>query len=210
MRIAVIGAGNVGGTLGRKLAAKGHAVTFGVRRPEDDKYRALVATTGGRAGLAPVAEAAAAAELVILATPWEQTRTALDAAGDLGGKIVIDATNPLLPDLSGLDQEGGFSGARRVADWAKNAMIVKTFNTTGYDIMADPIVDGRRTIMFAAGDDATAKATARTLVEDVGFDFQDAGGLDQAGLLEHWAMLWISLAYKQGLGRDFGFALVKR
>jgi predicted dinucleotide-binding enzyme len=97
-----------------------------------------------------------------------------------------------------------------VARWAKGAHVFKVFNQTGFNIMAAPVVDGRKTVMFIAGDDANAKPTVLKLVADVGFDAYDAGPLAAAGVLENLAMLWIRLAYLQGLGRDFAFALLKR
>src|SRR5438034_9367718 len=103
MKIGVIGAGNVGGTLGKALAAKGHQVFYGVRHPQDDKTRAVVKSTGAGAKAGTVAEAAAFGEAVLLATPWPATRDAVASAGDLTGKIVVDCTNPLKPDLSGLE-----------------------------------------------------------------------------------------------------------
>ncbi|MBI2468125.1 MAG: NAD(P)-binding domain-containing protein, partial [Candidatus Rokubacteria bacterium] len=102
MKIAIIGAGNVGGTLGTAWAAKGHDVVFGVRDPREAKVQELLRATGGKARAASVREAAAAAELVLLATPWGAAQDALRAAGDLKGKILVDATNPLKPDFSGL------------------------------------------------------------------------------------------------------------
>ena len=109
------------------------------------------------------------------------------------------------------DLEVGFttSGAERVAEWAKGAKVFKAFNTTGSNNMADPVINGIRTVMFVCGDDEAAKSLVMQLAADIGFDVVDAGKLEQARLLEPWAMLWISLAYG-GVGRDFGFALLRR
>src|SRR5262249_27249750 len=107
--------------------------------------------------------------------------------------------------------EIGFStsGAEQVARWAKGAKVFKAFNTTGSNIMADPVIDGTRTVMFVCGDDEAAKPAVLQLASDLGFDAVDAGKLVQARLLEPWAMLWISLAFGK-VGRDFGFALLRR
>jgi predicted dinucleotide-binding enzyme len=88
--------------------------------------------------------------------------------------------------------------------------VFKAFNTTGSNNMADPVINGIRTVMFVCGDDAAAKPAILQLARDIGFDAVDAGNLQQARLLEPWAMLWISLAYQGGMGRDFGFALLRR
>lgn len=210
MKIAIIGAGNVGSTLGKAWARKGHAICFGVRLPQDDKTRQLVQSIGGQVQAGTVAEAAAFGEVVVLATPWQGTEAAIREAGDLRGKIVIDCTNPLKPDVSGLELGFTSSGAERVAQWAVGAKVYKAFNTTGANNTADPIINGIRTVMFVCGDDETAKPVVMQLVSALGFDAVDAGKLEQARLLEPWAMLWISLAFRGGLGRDFGFALLRR
>jgi predicted dinucleotide-binding enzyme len=210
MKIGIIGAGNVGGTLGKALAAKGHQIVFGVRNPQDDKSRDVVKATGAGARAGTVAEAAAFGEAVLLATPWPATRDAVTSAGDLGGKIVVDCTNPLKPDLSGLEVGHTASGAELVAGWAKGAKVFKAFNTTGFNVMANPVIDGVRTVMFVCGDDQAAKSVVLRLVSDVGFDAIDAGKLAQARLLEPWATLWIHLALTGTVGREFGFALLRR
>jgi NADPH-dependent F420 reductase len=210
MKIAIIGAGNVGSTLGKAWAKKGHDIFFGVRHPKDDKTRKLVQSIGPKAHAGTVAEAAAFADVVVLATPWPATEAAVQAAGELRGKTVIDCTNPLKPDVSGLEVGFTTSGAERVAQWAKGARVFKAFNTTGSNNMADPVINGIRTVMFVCGDDETAKPVVMQLAADIGFDAVDAGKLEQARLLEPWAMLWISLAYQGGLGRDIGFALLRR
>jgi predicted dinucleotide-binding enzyme len=210
MKIGIIGAGNVGGTLGRAWAKKGHDIFFGVRQPRDDKTLRLVQSIGGKAQVGTVPEATAFGEAVVLATPWQVTEAAVKEAGDLSGKVVIDCTNPLEPDVSGLEVGFSTSGAEKVAGWAKGARVFKAFNTTGFNIMADPVIDGTRTVMFVCGDDEAAKPAVLRLASDVGFDAVDAGKLVQARLLEPWAMLWISLAFSGNVGRDFAFALLRR
>jgi predicted dinucleotide-binding enzyme len=210
MKIGIIGAGNVGGTLGKAWAKKGHSVFFGVQRPQDDKVKELLQATGANARAGSPAEAAAFGEAVVFATPWPATEAAIRSAGSLAGKIVIDCTNPLKPDLSGLEVGHTTSGAERVAEWAKGARVFKAFNTTGFNNMADPIINGIRTVMFVCGDDEAGKSVVLRLASDVGFDAVDAGKLTQARLLEPWALLWISLALKGSEGRDFGFALLRR
>jgi predicted dinucleotide-binding enzyme len=214
MRIAVIGVGHVGGTLGRRWAELGHDVTFGVRRPEDG----AAAVKGGdalpaRARLAPPAEAVRGVEVVVLATPWNAVDDALREVGADGGAldgvVLIDATNPVGPGLVLLTGPGGESGGEQVQARAPRARVVKALNTTGFENMREPRYDGAPTAMFVAGDDAAARATARALAADLGFDAIDAGPLVRARQLEHLAVLWISLAMG-GMGRDFAFRLVRR
>lgn len=208
MRIGIIGAGNVGGTLGRGWARAGHEVLFGVRDASHPKVVQLLEEKGARAGT--VAEAAAFGEVVVLATPWEDTESAIRSAGGLAGKILFDCTNPLAPQLAGLTLGHETSGGEQVAAWAPGARVVKVFNTTGANNMANPRFPEGAATMFYCGDDPDAKAAAARLAADLGFDPVDAGALSQARLLEPLALLWIRLAYVQGMGREIAFRLMKR
>jgi 8-hydroxy-5-deazaflavin:NADPH oxidoreductase len=210
MRIGIIGTGNVGSALGKGWAAKGHAVVFGVRSPGEAKAQAAVKAAGGATRAASVKDAAADAEVVVLATPWGATQDAIKAAGSLSGKIVIDATNPLKADLSGLAVGYTTSAGEEVARWATGAKVVKAFNTTGAGNMANPRFGGEAASMFICGDDAAAKKTVASLAEALGFEAVDAGPLSQARLLEPLAMLWISMAYAFGHGPNIAFKLLRR
>ena len=205
MDIAVLGAGNVGGGIGRAWAKAGHRVVFGVPDPADPKAQSATGDT--TATVSTVADAAAGAEVILLATPWPVARDALQAAGDLSGKIVIDATNPLTPDFSWLEDGYTVSGAERVAGWAPGAAVFKAFNQTGAENLADPSVYATRPVLFVCGDDAARKPEIMHLVADVGFEPIDAGPLRAARLIEPYGMLWITLAHAQGLGRKFAFTI---
>ena len=210
MRIAIIGVGNVGSTLGKGWGAKGHQIVYGVRSPGDAKVEDVVKATGGNARAATVKDAASAADVVVLAIPWGAVREVIKNAGDLTGKIVVDATNPLRPDLSGLVLGHNTSAGEEVARWAAGARVVKAFNTTGAQNMANPKFGGQSASMFLCGDDAAAKKAVATLAEALGFEPVDAGPLAQARLLEPLAMLWISTAYAHGHGPDIAFKLLRR
>jgi 8-hydroxy-5-deazaflavin:NADPH oxidoreductase len=213
MRLAIIGAGNVGGTLGTAWAQKaGHEIFFGVRNPTSDQTQALVRRLDGRAQAGTPAQAAAFAEFIVLTTPWNAAETAIRSMGDLSGKIILDATNPLAAGPDGLSLEIGhsISAGEKVQGWAQGASVFKTLNTTGFGNMANPVFRGVKSVMFVAGDDATNKPRVIELVAALGFEVVDAGPLRNARLLEAHAMLWIELAIKRGLGRDFAFAIVRR
>ena len=149
-------------------------------------------------------------EALLLATPWPATKAVLQGLGDLAGKVIVDATNPLLPDLSGLALGTTTSGAEQDAGWAPGAKVVKAFNTVGFNIMDNPAFGADRPVMFYCGDDAASKQTAKPLVEQLGFQAVDAGPLAQARLLEPFALLWISLALVHGQGREMAFKLLRR
>jgi predicted dinucleotide-binding enzyme len=157
MKIGIIGSGNVGAALGTGWAKVGHQVKFGVRDQAKPEVMALLRKAGANATAGSVADAAAFGEIIAFTTPWNATQSAVTAAGNLAGKIVVDCTNPLKPDLSGLAVGHDTSAAEQVASWAKGARVVKCFNTTGAENMANPRFGADRAVMFLAGDDDAAK-----------------------------------------------------
>jgi predicted dinucleotide-binding enzyme len=209
MKITVIGTGNVGGTLGTRWAKKGHQVVFGTREPESDRVHKLLEAAGENARAREVGEAVAGADVIVLAVPWNATQTTLASAGDLTGRIIVDCTNPIIPGLQ-LALGTTTSGGEQVAEWAKGARVVKAFNSTGWENMANPIYDGQPTLMLICGDDTEAKIVVVKLTESLGFEVVDLGLLDTCRLLEPFALVWIRLAAVQGFGRDIAFRLVKR
>jgi predicted dinucleotide-binding enzyme len=210
VKIAILGAGNVGGTLAAALAGKGHEIILGVRDPGGSKYKELAERIGHGARVESIRGAAENAEAILLATPWSATRQVLEqAAGALDGKILMDCTNPIDPGFK-LALGHSTSGGEMVAAWAKGAHVFKVFNTTGFNIMEDPVVDGRRALMLVCGDGDENKLKVLQIARDVGFEAQDFGKLENARLLEPMALVWIRLAYQHGLGRDFAFGLLKR
>jgi predicted dinucleotide-binding enzyme len=209
MNIGILGAGNVGGTLGGRWAQAGHHVCFGVRNAAAPEMTALLTKAGKTARAATLAEAVAASDVVLLATPWAPTQGILAGLPGLAGKILIDATNPLLPDLS-LAVGTNTSGGELVAQWAPGARVVKAFNTVGSGIMENPAFAAERPVLLYCGDDVEAKKTVRPLIDELGFDAKDAGPLRQARLLEPCALLWISMALVQGYGVNIAFKFLRR
>ena len=206
MRIAVIGAGNVGTTLGRGWTRRRHQVTYGVRDPSSAK--AAVLAQGDVQVTAPT-QAVERSEVVVLATPWAATKDAVEALGDLGGRPLLDATNPIGPGLTLAVGDGG-SGGELVQAWAPTARVVKIFNTTGVENLASPLYGDQAATMFYCGDDEPACAVAAKLAADLGFDAVSAGPLRNARLLEALALLWIDLARGQGASRVIAFKLLRR
>lgn len=209
MRIAIIGAGQVGGAIARGLKGSEHTVMLGAREPQAVEVRALAAETG--AAVATSAEAAAGAEIVILALPWAAAEAAVSGLGDLSGKIVVDCMNPLglVDGALGLTVGQSTSGGEIVAGWLPGALVVKTLNQVGAEIMARNDHLPHRPVMFMAGDSDAAKASVASLLTDLGFEPLDAGGLSKARLLEPFGMIWINQALLRGKGRDWAFAAVR-
>jgi NADPH-dependent F420 reductase len=210
VKIGIIGSGNVGGALGCRWAKVGHEIVFGSRDPQGGDMKELVGRAGGKSRAATPPATAEEADVLLLATPWPATQQIVESLGELNGKIILDATNPMTPDLSGLTHGTTTSGGEQVAQWARGAKVVKAFNSVGSNIMTDPSFGGRRPVMFYCSDDAHAKDIAKKLIDEIGFEAIEAGPLRQARLLEPLAMLWVSLAYAQGLGREIAFELLRR
>jgi predicted dinucleotide-binding enzyme len=196
MKIAVIGTGEVGGTLGRLWSAKGHEVTFGSREPGSAKVLKLLRSIPDGISAGTIPDAAASSDVVVLATPWEATEAAVKACGSLKGKTIIDCTNPYSFKLKKMVLDVDRPGGVQVAQWAKSRRVVKAFNTVGANLFGSPRFAGGRISMFLCGDDAGAKKTVSSLTKELGFDVVDAGPLSSALWLEALCGLWLQLAPK--------------
>jgi 8-hydroxy-5-deazaflavin:NADPH oxidoreductase len=209
MQIAIIGAGSVGTALGNAWIMLGHEISFGVRDPESVKARSL-AQQFPTARFLPNGEAADHAEIIVLATPWQSTEEAVRSCGDLRGKTIIDCTNPLKSDFSGLEIGFSTSGGEFISAWAHGADVFKAMNQIGARLMDAPCFGGTvKPVMFVCGE-GTQKASVILLVEQLGFTVIDAGELKIARLLEPYGMLWIHLALTQKVPGDFAFALLAK
>jgi 8-hydroxy-5-deazaflavin:NADPH oxidoreductase len=207
MRLAIIGAGSVGGTLGQAWLKHGEDVVWGLRNATDPKYAALP-----NERVKPPAEAVEGADIVVIATPWSATEAVVKSLGSLAGKVVIDCTNPLGMGPDGLQLVLGFdtSAGEQVASWAPGAFVFKTLNTTGASNMGNAADYPVKPLMLVAGENGAKKPVVMELVGRLGFESVDAGPLKNARLLEPFALVWIDQAMKRGRRRDFAFALVRR
>jgi predicted dinucleotide-binding enzyme len=187
--------------LGTAWRNRGHQVTFGVRNPDDPKYTSL-------GGVETNESATAAADVVVLCTPWQSTQSAVQTCGDLAGKVLIDCTNPLTPDVTALEVGLTTSGGEEVAKWAPDARVCKAMNQIGFPMMDGPQLPGKP-VMFVCGDDEAARSVTAGLVAELGFETVDVGDLELARLLEPYGLLWIHLALRRGLGTNFGFGLLR-
>ncbi len=210
MKIAVIGTGHVGGTLGHRWAQVGNDVTWGSRHPESQDVQALLRESGKHSSADGVSAAVATAEVVVLAVPWKEAQNAIREAGDLRGKVLIDCTNVIGPDSFTLAVGRTTSEAEQIAGWAAGARVVKAFNTMGVSTMADPTFDGHKAPLYIAGDDAEAKRIVADLGREIGLEPYDTGPLAAARYLEPLGGLWVELAFRQGWGSEFCFDVLKR
>jgi predicted dinucleotide-binding enzyme len=210
LSIAVLGAGNVGGALARVWSAADHNVTLGLPNPQSEKSRASLAKLGGKVQAASNKDAASGAQFVALCVRWPAAQDAIRQCGNLSGKVVIDCTNPLNPDLQGLSIGTNTSAAEQVASWASGAKVVKAFNTIGAANFGNAQFGSQRADGFYCGDDAGAKDSIRELIEAAGMDPVDVGPLRNARWLEAMAMLWIDMAVNQKQGSNHAFKLLRR
>ena len=183
--IAVIGTGNVGGALGPRFSELGHDIIYGSRQPQRADVQALIAQTEGHATAMLPAEAAAAADIIVMATKWADAEVALKSLGDLSGKIILDPNNAVRLDDAGMRHLAvETSAAEMIQGWAPNARVVKAFNTLGSDTMANPASAGGPVTIAIAGNDADAKAVIAGLVTGIGFEVVDMGDLSAARFIE--------------------------
>lgn len=195
MEISVIGAGNIGGTLGKKWAQVGHQVRFGVRSPSDPKFdhlRPLGKVT-------TIADALAGAEVVLLAQPGTAVvEFAAQFGADLDGKIVIDATNsfrgPVMNNLGILKEK------------APGALYVRAFSNLGWENFAVPLIHGETVDLFFCGQ-AQARLAAEQLISEIGLNPVYIGSEDAVDLVDGLTRLWFTLV-NQGRGRRVALKLL--
>lgn len=193
MKVAIIGAGFVGESLARALLKAGHEVMLSSRTPQSEKMQTLIADLGAGAQAGTVDETAVFSDIVALAVSGNVIEDAVNSAGDLSGKVLLDMTQ-------------GDSGKLAEISGAK---VVKIFNTIGAEHYQAPEFSGVAATMLYCGDDADAKRIAGGLATDIGFDAIDAGGLAMWQQLVNLAFVWINLM-RGGMGRDFAFKIVKK
>jgi 8-hydroxy-5-deazaflavin:NADPH oxidoreductase len=183
MKVAVIGAGRIGGTIGGKWEAAGHEVVYGLREPSSKPGAKSIAAALGSAGT------------VLLAIPGNAVaQFARDNAKELDGKVVIDATNNF----------GGASANSwpEISTVLPKAKLYRAFNTYGFDVFAQPLMGGERPDLFYAGPDDAIEP----LITDVGVRPVRVGGADAVDVVDGVLRLWFTLA--QSRGRRIAFRLL--
>jgi hypothetical protein len=185
VKIGILGAGHIGATLAELCADAGHDVSIANSRDPATLAQFVAGFDGppGSVRAASAADAVRTADLIVLAMPWP-ARAALPDPTLFTGKIVIDATNPYAADgTTALDVEPTTS-TETVAALLPEARLVKAFNTMWWKNLRDqrrPPGDPTRLALLAAGDDPEAKTIVMRLIEQVGFDPVDTGGLADGG-----------------------------
>jgi len=193
--IAVIGTGDVGSALGPEFAAQGHTIIYGSREPERSKVKKLVEKTGDLASATTPADAAAQADIVVLAVPGLMVEEITRSLGDLSGKIIVDPTNPLERRMNRLEHAVDTSNAEIIQAAAPGAYVVKAFNTLNWKTMVDPSSAGGPVSIPLVGDNSGAKKTVAELVSGMGLEPIDVGPLRDARWVEGMLILWINNRY---------------
>jgi hypothetical protein len=211
MRIAFLGYGNVGAPLADHLQRLGHEVTLAANDPGSDGVKKALARNRGLKVAAP-REAVGGAEVVFLATPFEANAEVLGVvAAELAGKALVDCTNPVGSGLRhGLESRE--SGSQVVQRLAPSARVVKAFSIYGFENFDDsayPSYAVKPAMMFC-GDDAAAKRTVGELIDQLGWEPLDVGGLDQALHLEHMTLLWVRMVRVNGASPHMVWARLRR
>ena len=200
MKIAILGAGNIGGTLGKKWLASGREVVFGVRDANSPKtLQALEAAKG--AVVTSIAEAITVAEIILFSTPWATVPEIASAnAKGLNGKIILDATNnfagPVINNLSALEKA------------APSAKIYRAFNSLGWELFANPMVGSERVDMFYSGPDGETKSMVEKLINEVGVRPVWVGDNTQITLVDNLGALWVNLVFHQGWKRHTALKII--
>lgn len=214
MKIGILGTGDVGRVLGKGFIQAGHEVKIGSRSPQNERVMSWLKDVGSeRASAGTFEEAAAFGEVLVLATLWAGTENALQLAGpqNTAGKVVLDATNPLVFTATGPALERGHtdSGGEQVQRWLPEARVVKAFNIVGNPHMVQPAFPGGPPDMFIAGNDAEAKQVVSGLCAALGWSTIDLGGIEASRYLEPLAMIWITHFMRTRSG-DHAFKLLRK
>jgi 8-hydroxy-5-deazaflavin:NADPH oxidoreductase len=197
--IAILGTGNMASALAQQLASKGYDVVLGSRDGEKAQAKAYELGHGiqGRG----LAQAVSQSQVVIYAGPYSGFADVAAATGGLVDKIVIDITNPLTSDYMGLTIGHASSAGEEIQKLVPQARVVKAFNTIFAQVLQQgSSLAGSPVTVFFAGDDASAKAHVKSMIERLGFIALDSGALKNARYLEPVAGLNIVLGYGLGHG----------
>ena len=201
LRIAVLGAGNIGGTLGRKWAAAGHNILFGVNNPDSERAQALRAELGTKVTIGSAADALVDSDVVVMALPGKVMDEAITKhAAQLDGKIIIDTANRL--------GGGPMNSFATFQMHTPHARVFRAFNTLGWENFADPVFDGIQADLFYCGPGGDAREVVEQMISDVGLRPIRLGDVDQIGLVDSVGSLWFALALGQGKGRQLAFKVL--
>ena len=209
MKVGILGTGNLGKALAEALTKKTYHVMIGSRDPE--KADELAMEMGHYAKGGTLAHAIHFGEVVILAMPYKSIEETLRNIDSFRGKVVVDATNPLVPGkMMELSLGHTTSAAEQIAKMIPEAKVVKAMNTAFSETYESPSFGPHEPSMFYCGDDDEAKAAVASIIKDLDFEPIDCGPLDSARFLEPMAALIVRLGVNMGMGREIAFNILQR
>jgi 8-hydroxy-5-deazaflavin:NADPH oxidoreductase len=202
LRIVIVGAGNIGGTLGTKWLQAGHRVTFGVLDVNGKSAQAIRARLADKAVVKTIAEALPDGDVVVFAIPGAAVEGTVAAhAPALAGKLVIDATNHM--GSAAPNSHAAF------AQQVPSARYTRAFNIYGAENFANPLYGGVQADLFYIGPEADT-AILDQLISEIGMRPLRLGDVQQIGTLDALLTLWFTLAHQQGFGRHLAFKALTR
>ena len=202
MKIAILGAGNIGGTMGRKWAAAGHEVVYGVRNSGSPKTQAALQSSGKNAKTTDLREAISTAQVVLFSVPWDAVpEIAAANSAELAGKIILDATNNFVgPVINRIDI---------LQKNAPSAQVYRAFNSLGWEVFANPEIHGTPVDHFFTGPDGAERQKVEQLIAEIGVHPIWVGSNDLATVVDALGALWVNLAYRLGMGSRVGLKLLR-
>jgi 8-hydroxy-5-deazaflavin:NADPH oxidoreductase len=200
MKITILGAGNIGGTLGGKWLVAGHEIMFGVRNVNSPKTLSALEQAKGAKALS-VEESISTAEVILFSIPWISVpEVAAANAKVLNGKIILDATNnfggPIINNLSALTNA------------APSSRIYRAFNSLGWEVFAQPVINGQQVDMFYSGPKGQTRSQVHGLIEEIGLNPIWVGDNDRIHLVDNIGALWVNMVFQHGWKRKFGFKAI--
>ncbi|MGH2479549.1 MAG: NADPH-dependent F420 reductase [Ktedonobacteraceae bacterium] len=202
--LAVLGAGNIGGTLGRKWQAAGHRVSFGVSDPRGKNAQTLREELGERVTIGTVDEALATnPAIIVLALPGVQMDTIITKhAALLDSRVIIDTANRL--------GGGPMNSFAALQKYTPHAHLFRAFNSLGWENFADPLFNGVQADLFYCGPDDKTRVQVEQLIVDIGLNPLYLGGSEQVSLVDSMGAIWFALVFGQGKGRHLAFKVLTR
>lgn len=204
MKIAIIGTGSVGLTLGKKWIQKKHEVVFGSRSESIEKNRAKLLSLNLQVEVDTIQSAISGVDVIVLAVPYEEGLKIAELIGDISGKTIIDVMNPFTADFSGIKLGFSTSGAEEVQKRVPKSHVVKAFNHYGVKVTENPQFGMQKAVLYYCGSDKESLKFVGQLVDEVGYDGVGINNLEFARVLEPLALVWMSGIRQFGVDHALG------
>jgi len=202
MKIAILGAGHIGGTLGNKWLAAGHEVIFGVRDSQSPKTKTALENAAGQIRAVSVEQAVQFGDVILISVPWNAVPelVAVHAAA-LGHKIILDATNHFAGPV--------INNIACIKEGVPSARIYRAFNSLGWEIFANPQFGPNRVDMFYCGPDGAQRQVVESLIADIGVRPIWVGDNDRVVMVDNLGALWVTLVSQGGKTRRIALKLLE-